>query len=315
MKKLISFFFIFIFGLLFTSCSKNNDKFMLEGSLDNTTTTKIDLSDLKDKIENEDDFVLTISLDTCSSCISFNQDVLNKYIEKTHATIYSIDLIEIVGTEKFDQKPSTKEAPAVIIYQKGKKVNTQKHTDSNKIFKELDEFENYLNKYTYSPKLVEISEEKLDTKIINQDDFMLYIGWNLCSDCKLLENRVLDEYLKNLDDDKIVYYLESDKYRKNKPMTKPGDDASDIEKQNWENWINFATKYNFVSYRDGKVPTMQYYDDGKVKEMIVYHNDVIENGIVTISFFNELIGTNKDDNSLINYHDQKLKEFLDKYLK
>ena len=76
MKKnvlLISLIFIL---LSTSSCSKKlskDDKFMLEGDFDATSSLNISISDLKDKIENEDDFVLIVNLEGCEACLNFKQ--------------------------------------------------------------------------------------------------------------------------------------------------------------------------------------------------------------------------------------------------
>ena len=301
-----------------SSCSKKlskDDKFMLEGDFDVTSSLNISISDLKDKIENEDDFVLIVNLEGCEACLNFKQNVTSKYIANNHSVLYGIDLNELYYADDFDQKPAVKEAPAIIIYKDGKKIDTQKHTNSNKIFSDESKFKEYLEGFVIEPKMLTISEESLDKKIASSEDLLLYIGWNKCSDCKLLETRILNDYLKKSTKDAYLYYLESDKYRSKKPYTRPDENADDETIENWNNWISFATKYNFVEYRDGKVPTLQYYEDGKVKEMLVYHNDVITDGIVTISFFKSLEGSKMNEDELLSYHDSKAVEFLDKYYK
>ena len=86
------------------------------------------------------------------------------------------------------------------------------------------------------------------------------------------------------------------------------------KKENWDNWINFATKYGFVSYRDGKVPVLINYESGNATDLLVYHNDVIKDGVVEVSFFDDLIGQSLSDNELIKIHNERTIEFLDKYL-
>ena len=49
--------------------------------------------------------------------------------------------------------------------------------------------------------------------------------------------------------------------------------------------------------------------------MLVYHNDVITDGIVTTSFFKSLEGSKMNEDELLSYHDSKAIEFLDKYYK
>ena len=84
-------------------------------------------------------------------------------------------------------------------------------------------------------------------------------------------------------------------------------------KENWENWVNFTRKYGFNEYRYGRFPALIYYEAGEVKDYIIYRNDVIEENIITQSFYDELIGQSKTDEELLSYHNQKALEFLKKY--
>lgn len=316
-KKIIFSFLLVIFAFFNPSCeSKANDKFLLEGNYDITDAINISTNDLINKIEANESFVLYVSLYSCTSCAYFNNNVLKEFINETKSVIYNIDLSEIEAI-KNDKLPYVKETPTIIIYNTGKKVNLVSYLDNEKIFKDINLFKNYLLDYVIFPQIITISEESLDNKINNKENFYLYIGWSKCGDCKMLNKRILNDYYKN--NDKMIYYLESDNYRKNKPSKKPilseNPTSEEIEEyNNYIKWLDFANKYNFSIYEDGKVPTLQYYKDGKVVEMIVYLNDTIINNTITNSFYKEFIGISiTDDEKLYKMHDEKALEFLNKY--
>lgn len=322
MKKIWKIIFSFLMLLSINSCNTSKEKFLLEGNFANETLIEIDNYSLKGMIENEESFILVVLLKTCSTCESFKNDVLNPYIKETHSTIYSIDLVSLESYENYDNKPYVKEAPTLLVYNEGKNINTLKYSNDKNEFKDIKEFKNYMNSYIIEPKLLEISEELLDSKISNKETFILYIGWNKCGDCSLLEERIIDSYLKENDLNIDFYYLESDKYRINKPKEKPvyKDDFTDEEKnqynidlENWNNWILFATKYNFVNYRNGRIPTIQLYENGIMTEWIVYNNDIIEENVVIDSFFDEYDGMNISKEKMLELHDKKVIDFLNKH--
>ena len=60
MKKIIKFFFCIIVSLLMISCDNNTNKLLLRGNLNNHTTIPIDQITLKNKINNQESFVLSI---------------------------------------------------------------------------------------------------------------------------------------------------------------------------------------------------------------------------------------------------------------
>jgi len=49
--------------------------------------------------------------------------------------------------------------------------------------------------------------------------------------------------------------------------------------------------------------------------MVVYLNDKIENDVIIDSYYSELINQSKTTNELLEFHDKKIEEFLNKYCK
>lgn len=318
MKKIIKFIMSLLVLFTITSCKNNgiSDKFMIKGNIENTTLTSVDANKLKELVINEESFILAILLNGCSACATFKENVANEYIEETSATIYSIDSLLLDQSESYNNKPTYKVAPSILIYKNGKMVDSTSYSSDNKVFKELDAFKDFIDQYTIEPRLIELSENKADEKLSNKESFVLYVGWYRCGDCQILNEKVVTNYL--MENDKKVYYLESDKYRSVKPTEEPilsKEPTEDelLAKENWDNWINFTSKYGFNEYRNGRVPALIYYENGEVKDYLIYRNDVVEENLITQSFYEELIGQSKTDEELMSYHNQKALEFLNKY--
>lgn len=327
MKKFIQIIFTFVISLFFISChshTTDTHKFLLEGDATLTETVEIqDVSALQEMVESKLSFVLVLKIQSCSSCSSFFKNAVYPYIAATHAKIYSMNGILLEDYPSFSNKPTFRISPTLVIYHQGVIVSSLSYSSNNDVFTSQKGLENHLEQYVIKPRLISLSEEMIQQKAENKESFVLYIGWYRCGDCMKLNEYVLQDYLK--EHDVTIYYLESDFYRKNKPSEKPEEppaDASQEEMEAYQSalqaynlWIEFATRYEIVSYRDGKVPALLYYHQGIISDHLIYHNDVInEEGIVEVSFFTELVGQTMTDEELLHYHGQKVLAFLDRYL-
>lgn len=315
MKKLKIILMIMV--MLLSSCNKKTFQTMLEGNIDVKEIVELSNVELEEKISNEENFVLVIMLPFCSTCLNFKSNVVDPFILKTHTIIYGINSNELEKSSDYSNKPTYKTAPCILIYKNGKNIAKINHNYNKKEFTDVLSFEKYISSYFELAKIINISEEILDYKITNKENFLLYIGWNKCGDCKQIENNVLNDFL--ISNNCQIYYLESDYYRKNRPLEEPipenynSNEQYLLDKKNWDLWIEFATKYNFVSYRNGKVPTIQYYKDGNLMDMIVYLNDEIKDGVIINSYYQELINKNENDYNLKDFHNQKVVCFFKKY--
>ena len=123
----------------------------------------------------------------------------------------------------------------------------------------LDTFE-YSKKTTMYKMNLE-STTDLDNKIASKEDVLVLFSWAPCPDCSRIKQDVLNEYMANKD--KKLYIFEVAHYRQD--LT-----------NNPELYEQFATKYQFDSYRGGKVPTIAKYNESKLVNMHVYFNDEFE---------------------------------------
>ena len=317
MLKKIASLFISLFLLFNLNACKGSKKAMINTNIDNVNVIELDKESLSDKIASEEDFILLIRLEGCSSCEAFTKDVVKPFISKTHANIYSIYAHEVDTMKGIDNAPKYKLAPNIQVYKQGKSICSQDYNDSKKYFTDLNDFEKFIYKYVDISKIIEVSETFLDQAILDKQSIILYIGWYKCGDCVLVKENVLNDYLNNHEGNTPIYYLEVDEYRKNKPSACPDiTNATPEDMMFYEyymKWLNFAKKYNFADYEDGKVPTFQYYDQGKMVDMIVYKNDVVEDEKVIKSYYQELIGQSLKQEMLNEYHKEKVIEFFNKY--
>ena len=162
------------------------------------------------------------------------------------------------------------------------------------------------------PTKINITEAKLDEKINNKENFIVYFGWHLCSDCSALATNFLDEYLLNNMNGKKIYYFEINDYRC-LPEAETCDSSNPI-------YLALKEKYQW-----NYVPSLIYYNNGVKTDMAVYFNDTFENGNlrewnengmkVTKSYYQDLIGLSFNEKSeYVKFHNDKINDFLNKYL-
>ena len=162
------------------------------------------------------------------------------------------------------------------------------------------------------PTKINITETQLDEKLNNQESFIVYFGWYLCSDCSALATNFLNDYLLTKTNGKKIYYFEINDYR-----CLEGAEACDSSNPTY---LALKEKYewNFV-------PTLIYYENGKKTDMAVYYNDSFAEGslrdwkesgmTVTKSYYNDLINqTFTEKEKYIEFHNNKVNEFLNTYL-
>ena len=232
----------------------------IETSIDLYATNK-DRPNIKNMVENKETFLLYGYLPTCQNCMLFS-DIYNDYVKTNKAVLYCSYVSDIRLI--FEDAPN--KAPYLAIIRDGEMKETFTFSDNKSLFTSKENFENFMNKYCILddiPVMADINKNTLDKWIEENKDFVVYFGWNQCSDCAFFEEAYLQEFLKN--NNKQFYYFETAPYH-------PGRDATEKENKEWQ---DFKLKYGFGSYREGRIPSIVYYKDGKCIDFAVYLNDDI----------------------------------------
>ena len=315
--------FVAAFLLVGCSCKKNNDKVSLQVG-DATVTSYITITgeQINSKISNKDSFLLFVYQEGCYGCRAFKPIVENVVKEK-NLQIYAVDFWNGLKSDH-ELRNLVEYTPTIILYEEGELDILIDPNKNSEYFADKDGFVSFLNKYTNMPTLYYISKEQLDEKIANDESFIVYYSRKSCSDCSYLNQHYLKEYLKKNYNTKYFYVIETDS---------EGIRFTDGV-YNEDQWVNFKNSYglsnvnNPLGHGVGYVPTLQYYEDGEIKEMMVYFNDgeYIENAdgsysiIINNSYYDDnpyngqTIPYNEYKGKLESFYNQKLKDFLDKNL-
>ena len=323
-KNIIKSGFIFCSMLSFAACNQNIEyisSYYAEG-LDSFIYA--DNNKVIDLANNKQDFILFLYSDCgCGGNTDSVIATFQTFIKETNLVIYAIGASEykkipLSLESTFPLYPTSAEKeindiPLLYFYNDGKLSQTKTYTPD---FKSVDKIKNIifnvvlkngyylLNKYekytyetydfyTFNYQNTELLDEKIQSEKVND----LYT-WYKCGDCHSLK-----KYLKNTLNNNWnkLYLFEVDYFRN-----------SDNKETLWDDEINgFPYKYEFSSYRGGKVPAIVSYENGNKIDYIIYHNDVINNNVVQESFFEELIGNSYSEEELETIHQEKIKNYIE----
>ena len=319
MKKIINLVMIIFAIFICASCSCNKDvKVSLQiGDMNATSYKNITLGEFDEMVENKHNFILYVYRSDCENCMMF-KPIIENAIQKRHLNIYAIESSLLKSNHQLSE---VKKVPTVLIYENGKKVLKTDPIKNEEYFSNNAGFLKFLDKYTYMPTLYYITKEQLDEKIASDEKFIIYYSRSSCTDCSYLNDNFLREYLNKNTSKKKFYIIETD--------------AEGIRYSNGvldaNLWQNFKDTYglseanNSLGHGVGYVPTMQYYEDGKIKDMLVYFNDfesfqnpdgsysvIINNSYYDDNpYIGQTIVYKEYKEKLAPFYDQKVKSFLD----
>lgn len=278
LKKLLIFpLLITLFG---SSCS-NKDKIIIEQKENIDSFVYVDDQELSTLITNKQDFVLVVGENGCFTC-NLIKPIIVEYIKKYDYIIYWIENHNYKNVvDKFSNSDDQKlkadiMSATILLFDEGITKEVIEYDDNlyysdaqfeltleNKIKGSNIYSLNKINSFAYSSnfsmyKFDYSDTEELDNKINSLDKSLVLYSWGPCPDCMRVKDDILDDYMTNKN--RKLYTFEVSYFRNdytNNP--KPFDE--------------FADKYQFSSYRGGKVPSIVNYQNGEKLNMHVYFND------------------------------------------
>lgn len=336
MKKLFVCLFVGVFIIVLCSscgCKKQGKVSLQVGDMNSTSYTKITLEEVDSKVEYKENFILYVYKSDCGNCAMF-KPILENAIRERHLTVYAIESKNITSGHELR---SLKYVPSIVLYEKGKIVFKTDPVKNEDYFSNNLNFLSFLDKYTYMPTLYYINKAQLDEKISNNENFIIYYSRSSCTDCSYLNDNFLREYLNKNINSKHFYIIETDVegiryFNGSSPSNL--DEASEDEIRAAQQWQSFKDDYglsninNILGHGVGYVPTFQYYENGEIKEMMVYFNDceyiknednsysvIINNSYYEDNPYNgQTISYSEYKDKLSPFYNSKLKSFLDSNL-
>lgn len=299
-----------IIGL--SGCGKDKK---IELKRDDTLKDPVALNaiEFKNKIDNNDSFVMFVESKSCSSCLSF-KNVVKEFISETNAIIYSIQTSEADTLFKYFTYKIT---PTLFVFSEGKQFAKTDYNSGN--LNTINTFTKYLNKYTYLSPIIRTSEEKLQKMIDENKTFIVRYTWDKCGDCNA-SNKYFYSFFKSNASRMAIYEFELSYYYENRK------DKED------KLWTDLTAKFGLskdgspeFGWKNGVVPTYQYRELGVIKDQVVVYNEEYdnENGVLKVigSYFKdgETIGktykATKDESAYQVYMRKTANYFLSKVKK
>jgi len=300
------FFRIFtVLNLLFLfSCSpEKNEAVLSVDRIDRIDTfVYTDSGDLLDLIGQKKDFVLTIAQVGCETCKRI-QAPMKAYIQTTSLPIYWIEIqeyrktVELLSEDEEYRLRSIVASASLLLFDDGKDIRYIEYDP--KIYASEKAFSDQVGKYyTASPYRIgndleeydyygeetmvrfhSLGYSEIESLIQSPSEVSILFSWYDCPDCQEFKSRFLDGYLT--ESGKELTFFEVSAVR------------------NSEIWTEFKSRFQFDSYREGRVPSIVTYRNGEKVDMAVFVNDVIaeENGVYRVieSFWGEeIVGISAD---------------------
>lgn len=323
-KLLINFFAVVVVMLACFGCSCNkDDKVSLRfGDMNSSTYKDIDTVLLNKMISNEENFVLFVYQIGCRGCDLF-KPVLNSVIKEKHLIVYGINIWSVDDDNELHDV--IEYTPSLVLYEEGEIELVMDPDKNDNYFVDKEGLISYFNKYTNAPTAYYIDKLQLDKKIENKEDFIIYYSRKSCEDCSYLNRNYLLEYLDDNRYNKHFYILEVDAEGIRLKDGLPNDEQWQLFKDNY----GLSSKNNPLGHGVGYVPTFQYYEDGKINDVMVYFNDIdYENGgyimndegsfvIINNSYYgdhpylNQTMKLSEYKEKVEGFYNNKLKQFLD----
>lgn len=306
------------------SCSKNKASLAI-GDMNAIRYVDIDFDELDSMTYNKDSFVLYFHRESCGHCQDFDP-IINSVIKKRNLIIYSVDL-DYVRMPSNHELRVLEGTPSLVVYKDGEILFKTDPNKNEKYFTSGEGFESFLDKYTYMPTMYYISRSDLRRKIDDDESFIIYYSDGECFDCKSMYNNYLRDFLDKNTDTKQFYVIEtrSEGVRLTDGLA------------NQEQWNEFKREYglskagnSIFGYDVGYVPTVQFYNKGELRDMLVYLNDIREtvsdkeDGTKNIRivdsyykdnpFIGETMLNTEYKNKVSSFYNDKLEQFLNKNL-
>ena len=252
----------------------------------------LETSELLNKVYSEETYILaTYQKQYSEECLCWStfQNVIVNYTNQYHEKVYIYNMDEYgdlqIGLKIEEYKDST---PALYIF-KGKEQLakfTYKDSKDKSIFSDIEAEAMYtrIHKVVNKPTLFEVNDEYLSDSISKSKEIVALFIRNSCPDCSYSLNNVIIPYINKTTINKEILVFDLENYFRQSVLssTKSQDPYQSIK----DKYGLSKIANDVYGYGDGYVPTIQYYQDGILKDASVFFNDEVaqkEDGTYCVS--------------------------------
>lgn len=261
-----------------SGCSNKSKVGLIYGDYRTETITNISYLQLSTKIQEEENFLLSIEPTSYCACWRDFKLVAENYIKNNHVIIYRIKINEF-GEDKFGL--NLKEGyTSFAIFENGKVVRDVA-SDNGQILKDDSEFAKYMEDNVTLPTMFYVSLDQVNEMYISEQNSAIYFSRSNCPDCTYVDRYFLKDYsLSNRNTNKL-YILDCESIGIRKY-----DEEGNLTPESAVLWQNFKDDYGLSNKNNSKfgfdtgfVPTFFLLNKNQYLSGAVYFNDtLVEDG-------------------------------------
>ena len=219
---------------------------------DKSHLREIDYQKLTDLVTNKENFMIVVHNydDLCSCWNDFHDDILAPFIKNHDLLFYIIDFHEFDNkSQKYNLQLVTNHE-TIAIFKEGSITYQKNNADQNDPFTtNLASFTKWMEARIYYPRCFLISEDQLNAKYYERDEFTIYFTRLSCGDCSYLNKSNLIDYGKNHQTMAPLYVIDCDAegirtYNGAQPSDDP--EASEDAKKAYTQYLNFKKDHGLV---------------------------------------------------------------------
>ena len=236
--------------------------------------------ELNAKVEKNECFIIAAYQcqysEDCFCWSTFKTGIAN-YINKYHEIVYIFNAqAQSDDLKNLNIKKINESTPMLYVFNGEQKIASYSYNKVNDkaIFNDTTGEAMYkaLRKKVKAPQLYYVDTEHLDKKIDDKETMTVLFIRNACGDCKYVLPNVIIPYLRDKTYDKKIYLFDMQYYYdlENYPP------ISSVPYTSIKNYYKLTDSASpLYGYGKGVVPTIQYYEQGALKDASVYFNDEV----------------------------------------
>ena len=283
-KSLLKFLLLpLVFGSL-ASCSYSKSSLTYGTYVSQTLYSIKELTnvELLNKTKNENEtFLLAVYQGQYSegcSCWSTFESVIVKYMNDYHGVVYEYnaqeqdDSLEALKIEKVEAS-----TPYLYIYKGEKRL--AKYCYNNKqefdLFEDAEKMNQLVSKKVNKPSVYYVNDLFLTANLASSKDAVVLFARSGCGDCNYVLPNVLIPYINNHSSKKEVWIYDLQSlYDLSRSSAATEEEKARYQEMKDKYGLS-ASANDKYGYQNGVVPTMQYYQEGILKDSTVFFNDEV----------------------------------------
>ena len=312
-KKIICLLPLICLPFALSSCTKEHVVLTYGTYIESTIQTlkEIDSDELDNRLSKGENLLLAAYQgqysDECLCWDTFKNVIVN-YINTYHEEVFLYNAQEQSETiSKYKIQKFSESTPILYIFKGYKQIASfsESKKQDKSIFNEKNAkaMYNRVHQFVEKPTMYYVDDDYLQSNLAEQFESILLFIRNSCGDCKYLIPNAIIPYINVCRNQIDIWLFDLEPYRELQKVAEDGSTPYDDIKNKY---LLSESANPQHGYQQGVVPTMQYYQSGKLKDATVYFNDVVSQNAegkyyISDSFYTqERLSHTKYDKQMLN---------------